>query len=337
MKAAVYEGSHEIIVKDVPEPRIGPTDVLVKPKYVGICGTDLSAWEYGMYEAGLIMGHEFSGEIIEVGADVSSWKRGDRIVPNSLLPCGKCSFCKGRKFSICEDMQMVGITMNGGLAELVSLPQDMLHRIPDSLDYKRGAFVEPLSIALRGFNRIDFKSGQTVLVLGTGPIGVLSVHVAKLRNAATIYASEVRSARLEMAKKAGADVIINPNRESLPLRIESLTEGVGVDTVVECTGAPGPSSDSFQLVKRGGTILVLGISEEPVEVDFMRGVLNELNLIFSYLGYAEFPEAIHLLAEGIIDPEPMVTRVISLDSVVEYGFEALTRPDNQDVKVLVEI
>ncbi len=337
MKAAVYEGSHEITVKDVPEPEVGSTEVLVEPKYVGICGTDLSAWEYGMYEPGLIMGHEFSGEIVEIGKDVTSWDVGDRIVPNSLLPCGKCSFCKAQKFSICDDMQMVGITMNGGLAELVALPQEMLHRLPKTIDDKKGAFVEPLSIALHGFNRIDFKRGNSVLVLGTGPIGILSLHFAKLLGASVVYASEIRSARLEMARKAGADFIINPAKESLPLRIESLTEGVGVDVVVECTGVPGPSSEAFQLVKRGGTILILGISEEPVEVDFMRGVLNELSLKFSYLGYQEFPEAIRLLAEDLIDPIPMVTRVISLDRVVEDGFEALTRSDNQDVKVLVKI
>ncbi len=337
MKAAVYQGSHEILVKDVPEPLVGPTDVLVRPKFVGICGTDLSAWEYGMYEPGLILGHEFSGEVIEVGKDVIHWKKGDRVVPNSLLPCGKCSFCKALKFSLCDDMQMVGISMNGGLAELVALPQNMLHRLPGTIDYKKGAFVEPLSIAVRGFNRIEFERGNSVLILGTGTIGIMSLYFAKLRGASVVYASEIRPARLEMARKAGADAVINPTKESLPLRIEGLTDGAGIDVVVECTGSPGPSGEAFQLVKRGGTILVLGISEEPVEVDFMRGVLNELSLKFSYLGYAEFPEAIRLLAEDMINPTPLVTRVISLDRVVEDGFEALTRPDNQDVKVLVEI
>jgi (R,R)-butanediol dehydrogenase/meso-butanediol dehydrogenase/diacetyl reductase len=165
----------------------------------------------------------------------------------------------------------------------------------------------------------------------------LSLYFAKLLGASAIYASEIRPARLEMARRAGAAATIDPSKESLPLRIESLTNGAGVDVVVECTGAPGPSSESFQLVKRGGTILVLGISEEPVEVDFMRGVLNELNVTFSYLGYAEFPEAIRLIAEDMIDPTPLVTRVISLDNVVEDGFEALHKPDNQDVKVLVKI
>ncbi|MHA2300411.1 MAG: zinc-dependent alcohol dehydrogenase [Candidatus Thorarchaeota archaeon] len=337
MKAAVYEGADDIQVKDVPEPEIGPNDVLVRPKYVGMCGTDLSAWEYGVYEGGLIMGHEFTGEVVDLGEKVSNWKKGDRVVPNSLIPCGKCSFCTKNRHSLCEDMQMVGISVNGGLAELVVLPDVVLHRLPVSLDYKTGVFVEPLSIAIRGFNRISFETGETALVLGTGPIGLLTIQLARIRGASAIYASEIRPTRLEMAKRSGIEAGINAEEESVSLRIESFTEGMGVDLVVECTGEPGPTADAFQLVKRGGTILVLGISEEPVEADFMTGVLNELNVQFSYLGYAEFPEAIELLSKKTIDPTQYITKIVPLEQVVEEGFEALTHPDSNEVKVLVEI
>ncbi|MFX0106691.1 MAG: zinc-binding dehydrogenase [Candidatus Hodarchaeota archaeon] len=337
MKAAVYLGAQDIQIQDIPEPELGPHDVMVRPKYVGICGTDLSAYDYGMYEGGLIMGHEFSGEVVGIGQAVTRWKKGDRVVPNSLLPCGGCSFCSREKYSLCEDMQMIGISMNGGLAELVAIPESMLHRLPESVDFKTGAFVEPLSIAIRGLNMISFEPGSSVLVLGTGPIGILSIQLAKIRGASVVYASEIRTARRNMAKEAGADAVFNPNDESLSLRIEDLTSGQGLDVVIECTGDPGPSSEAFQLVKGGGSILVLGISEEPVEADFMRGVLNELRIQFSYLGYAEFPEAIRLLEEGEIDPRPMVTSIIPLDRIVEDGFEALARPDNPEVKVLVEI
>ncbi|MFW9966573.1 MAG: zinc-binding dehydrogenase [Candidatus Thorarchaeota archaeon] len=337
MKAAVYEGADDIQVKDVPEPDIGPSDVLVKPKYVGICGTDLSAWEYGMYEGGLIMGHEFTGEVVDVGDEVGRWKKGDRVVPNSLIPCGNCSFCKKNRYSLCEDMQMVGISMNGGLAELVALPNVVLHRLPDSIDFKTGVFTEPLSIVIRGFNRTTFESGNTVLVLGTGPIGLLSLQFARLRRASAIYASELKPARLEMAERSGVLAAINPKKDSVSLRIESFTGGNGVDLVIECTGAPRPTAEAFQLVKRGGTILVLGISEEPVEADFMTGVLNELNVQFSYLGYAEFPQAIDLLESKKIDPTPYITKIVPLEHVVEEGFEALAHPDSDEVKVLVEI
>jgi 2-desacetyl-2-hydroxyethyl bacteriochlorophyllide A dehydrogenase len=337
LRAVVYEGADDIQVKDVPEPEIGPGDVLVRPKYVGICGTDLSAWEYGMYEGGLIMGHEFTGEVVDVGEKVSDWKKGDRVVPNSLIPCGKCSFCTKSKHSLCEDMQMVGISMNGGLAELVALPEVVLHELPDSIDYKTGVFVEPLSIAVRGFNRIDFEHGNTVLVLGTGPIGLLSLQLARLKGASEIYAAEIKQGRCEMAERLGIEATINAKEESVALRIEIFTAGLGVDLVIECTGAPEPTADAFQLVKRGGTILVLGISEEPVEVDFMTGVLNELNVQFSYLGYTEFPEAIELLSSKKINPAHYITKVVPLEKVVKEGFEALTRPDSNEVKVLVEI
>jgi 2-desacetyl-2-hydroxyethyl bacteriochlorophyllide A dehydrogenase len=337
MRAAIYGGAQDIQVKEIPKPTLGPRDVMIKPKYVGICGTDLSAWEYGMYEGGLVLGHEFTGEIVDVGNEVTNWRVGDRVVPNSLIPCGTCSYCANSRHSLCEDMQMVGISMNGGLADLVGLPETTLHTLPETVDFKAGVFVEPLAVAIRGFHRTDFREGMDVLVLGTGPIGLLSIQYAKIKGASKVYASEIQEARLQAAKKVGADVVINPRNESLSLRLEDHTAGAGVDLVVECTGQPQPTAESFSIVKRGGSILVLGISEEPVEADFMTGVLNELTVQFSYLGYAEFPEAIGLLADKQIRTEQLVTRVIPLERVVEDGFEALMEPDSSDVKVLVEI
>ncbi|MFQ5832471.1 MAG: zinc-binding dehydrogenase [Candidatus Thorarchaeota archaeon] len=337
MRAAVYEGAGGIQVREVPEPTLGPHDVMVKPKFVGFCGTDLSAWEYGMYESGLIMGHEFTGEIVQVGNNVDEWKVGDRVVPNSLIPCGTCDYCRKLRHSLCDDMQMIGISMNGGLAELVSLPETALHALPKSLNYKSGVFVEPLAVAIRGFHLTEFSKGMDVLVMGAGPIGLLSIQYAKMNGASKVYASEVKTARLRAAAEMGADAALNPEDESLPLRIEALTGGSGVDLVVECTGQAEPTSEAFSMVRRGGTILILGITEEPVEADFMTGVLNELTVQFSYLGYAEFPKAIELLAGGKIKTEPLITRTIPLARVVEDGFEALTHPDSSDIKVLVEI
>ena len=337
MRAAVYNGAQDIQVKEIPEPTLGPSDVMIRPKYVGICGTDLSAWEYGMYEGNLVLGHEFAGEIVEVGEEVTNWKVGDRVVPNSLIPCGTCSYCANHRHSLCDDMQMVGISMNGGLADLVALPETTLHTLPETLDFKAGALVEPLAVAIRGFHRVGFREGMDVLVLGAGPIGLLGIQYAKFKGASRVYASEKREPRLKAAKKVGADVVVNPERESLSLRLEEFTAGAGVDLVVECTGAPEPTAESFSLARRGGSILILGISEEPVEADFMTGVLNELTIQFSYLGYAEFPEAIELLAHGHIQTNQLVTRIIPLERIVEDGFEALTRSDSSDVKVLVEI
>ena len=337
MRAAVYEGTRELYVREVSEPTMGPHDVLLRPKYVGICGSDLNAWQYGMFEPGVIIGHEFSAEIVDVGREVAAWSIGDRVVPNSLIPCGECKFCSQQKHSLCENMQMVGISMNGGMADLVSLPESTLYHLPKSIDDKMGAMVEPLAVVLRAFERARFAKGVSVLILGAGPIGLLSLLVAKEKGAGRVLVSEVKPPRLSLAKSLGADDIVNPLQESISLRLESLTKAQGTDLVVECTGAPGPSSETFRLVKRGGTILVLGICEEPVEADFMTGVLNELSIQFSYLGYAEFPKAIRLISSGRVNPAPLVTRVIPLERVVEDGFELLTGPSSSDVKVLVQI
>lgn len=337
MRAAVFESTRELYVREVPEPTMGPHDVLLKPMYVGICGSDLNAWQYGMFESGVIIGHEFSGEVKAVGEAVTKWSPGDRVVPNSLVPCGKCDYCAQKRYSLCSDMQMIGISTNGGMADLVSVPESVLYRLPKSIDYKKGAMIEPLAVVTRAFDRAHFEKWMNVVILGAGTIGLLSLLVAKDRQAGRIIVSEVKPARLTLAKSLGADEIVNPLEESLSLRIESVTGAQGADLVVECTGAPGPSSETFRLVRRGGTILVLGICEEPVEADFMTGVLNELTVQFSYLGYAEFPEAIQLVNSGRVNPAPLVTRVIPLEHVVDDGFELLTSPSCSDVKVLVQI
>jgi len=337
MKAAVYEGAQHIEIRDVPDPVIGPQDVLVRPRYVGICGTDLSAWEYGMFEGGVIIGHEFSGIVEQTGEDVTTISEGDSVVPNSLLPCLDCRYCKTEKHSLCESMQMVGISINGGMADLVSLPERMLHKLPHGTDLKQAALVEPLSIVVRGFKRTIFNPEMRLLILGAGPIGLLALLYAKHKDANEIYVSEVKEARLNLASKLGSTQAINPKKQPLVLSLDTLTQQRGIDLVVECTGSAGPTAESFSLVNRGGRILVLGICEDPVEADFMTGVLNELTIDFSYLGYAEFPEAIELISSGKIDVTPLISKIIPLERVIEEGFESLTSSESEDVKVLVEI
>jgi (R,R)-butanediol dehydrogenase/meso-butanediol dehydrogenase/diacetyl reductase len=336
LKAAVYDGAFDIKIKDVPEPTMEATDVLIQPKFVGICGTDLAAWEYGLYGSDTILGHEFAGEIVAISDSVTKFKVGDRVVPNSLLPCKTCEFCKANRYALCEDMQMVGISMNGGLAELVALPEEVLHRLPSSISYEEASFVEPLSVVMRGFKRVEFSPDMSVLILGAGPIGLLSLLLAKNKGTEEIYVSEIKEPRFELANDLGATHVINPKKESLSLRLESLTDGKGPDLVIETTGAPNPTSEAFTAVRRGGTILVLGICEEPVEADFMRGVLNELKVVFSYLGYEEFPEAIELISNGSIDVKPLISKIIPLDRIVEDGFEDLTSESSSNIKILVK-
>lgn len=333
MKAAVFYGEKDIRVEDIEEPIPQEGEVLLHPQYCGICGTDLDAWNRGMYAPGVVIGHEFSAEVVDTGPGVTEWSKGDRVVANSIIPCKKCVFCHNGKYSLCDDLLMPGITVNGGLAELVVLPSECLVSIPESVTLQEAALTEPLAVVLHGFSLININPGQTALVLGAGTIGLCAAQVARLSGGFTAV-SEINSFRCQLAEKMGFHVI-DPVRSNVSFAFEEMA-GQSPDLVVECTGAASAASDTFSLVKKGGTVLVLGLSEDPVDADFMTGVLNELTFQFSYCGYAEFPTAVNLVASNAVDVRSLITKEIPLENVVE-GFHELTNPDSRIVKMLVKI
>ncbi|MBU7028118.1 MAG: alcohol dehydrogenase catalytic domain-containing protein [Theionarchaea archaeon] len=335
MKAAVFYGEKDIRVEDVEDPTPSEGEVLLSPRYCGICGTDLDAWNRGMYAPGVVIGHEFSAEVVEVGPDVTEWKKGDRVVANSIIPCKKCGFCRKGKYSLCDDLYMPGITVNGGLAELVVLPSDCLVSIPESVTLQEAALTEPLSVVLHGFNLINFEPGQTALVLGAGTIGLFAAQAALVNGASIVAVSEINAFRRQLAGKLGAHHVIDPMKSNISFVFEEMA-GQSPDCVIECTGAASAASETFSLVRKGGTVLVLGISEDPVEADFMTGVLNELTFQFSYCGHSEFPEALNLIAHNMVDARNLITKEITLDAILE-GFRELMNPDSNNVKILVKI
>ncbi|MFX0064598.1 MAG: zinc-binding dehydrogenase [Candidatus Hermodarchaeota archaeon] len=333
MKAAMFHGAGDIRIEEVPNPVPGSGEVLIQPRYCGICGTDLSAWKYGLYGSGVIIGHEFSGEIIGLGPDVGSWSIGDRIVANSTIPCKKCTYCLEGKFVLCDtSLEMPGITINGGMAEQVVLPAEALHSLPDNMSWEEGALVEPLAVALHGFNLIDFKVGQSVLILGAGAIGLLAIKIAQIGGATSIAVSEPNNFRRNLVSELGSFKINNPAQTNV-----SIAFADQFDLVIECTGLASVVAETFSLVRKGGTILVLGIPDDPVEADFTTAVLNELTIKFSYCGFSEFPTAIKLISNQIINVKDLITNRIKLEEVVLKGFQELMKPETKNLKILVEI
>lgn len=332
MKAAVFHGEKDIRIEQIKDPQPQNGEVLLRPRYCGICGSDLHAWVHGMYGQGVVLGHEFSAEVVD-GTN-THWNPGDRVVANSIIPCKTCAYCHEGRYSLCDDMDMPGITMNGGLAELVVLPGDSLVPIPDSVGLKEAALTEPLSVVLHGFNLIDVKPGQTVLVLGAGPIGLLAAQVARLKGASFVAVSEPNSYRRTIAGKTAH--VIDPHTTVVSLEFEKMT-GEPADVVIECTGVASAASETFTLVKKGGTVLVLGLSDEPVDADFMTALLNELTFQFSYCGYEEFFTALPLIKNNTVDVSSLISNVISLDDVIEHGFKELMNPDSENVKILVSL
>ncbi len=332
MRVAVFQDVENIQIKEVPDPIPREGEVLVRPKYCGICGTDLGNWKYDYFGSGVVLGHEFAGEIIELGSGVDTWNIGDRVVPNSLIPCKKCNFCLEGKFTVCEGVEMLGVTINGGLADKVVLPADSLYAVPDTMSWKEATLVEPLAIVLHAFNRIDFKAGQSILILGVGTIGLLAVKVAQISGAGSIAISEPNMFRRNLAAKFGPIKINNPLQTPPTLAFEE-----PFDHVIECSGVASVAGKAFSLLKKGGTLLVLGLSADPVEADFFSAVLNEYTIQFSYFGFSEFPAAIKLISNRIIEVNDLITKSIKLEDVVSEGFQELMKSDTNNVKILVEI
>ncbi|MFX1538821.1 MAG: zinc-binding dehydrogenase [Promethearchaeota archaeon] len=247
MRAAVFQ-DNKVIVKEVPDPKIGSYDVLIQPKYCGISTNDLGLYQSGNGEE-IILGHEFSGEIIKVGKKVTGWKIGDRVVPSSVIPCNRCRYCQQGRHNLCNSKLIPGITINGGFANFVVLPQTALYKIPKDVDYEEAAVVEPLTTVLHGYKRIrEPILGSNVLIQGSGAIGLFSVQIGKLQGANLVGVSERNKTRRNLAVSLGADFAIDPSLEDVEKKIKYHTSGKGVDTVVECTGAPDAISESFSSI-----------------------------------------------------------------------------------------
>jgi 2-desacetyl-2-hydroxyethyl bacteriochlorophyllide A dehydrogenase len=337
MKAAVYGGIGQVEVVDVPRPEPGPGEVLIRVGYCGICGSDVEAYQCGMYEPGLIPGHEFAGTLAELGPGVAGWAVGDRVVIDNILPCGECLPCQEGRLDACESLTTLGVTHDGALAEYCAVAARALKRLPDEVTLRQGALVEPLAVVLHGMRRSRLKVGDRVLVMGAGPIGLLALQCARLAGARAVAVTEVEPARAALACRLGAAAVLNPVRENVGLALAGLTGGQGPDVVFVCTGAPAPFADAVSLVRKGGQICLLGMCPEPVVMDFMSVVMNELCIEGNFLGRAQVPAAVDLIAQRRVDVDSLVTHEIELHQVASHGFEPLSAGGSTAVKILVRI
>jgi len=336
LKAAVFMGQEDVQVLNVPKPSILADEVLIKVAYCGICGSDVTAYKTGNYVVGLTIGHEFSGTIEKVGSKVEDLNVGDRVTGNAVIPCGQCSFCLSGKPSLCESMDMPGVTSNGAFAEYVKFPARVVYKLPEELSLLHAALVDPLACILHPVNLSSFKPLDSVLIQGAGPLGVLTLETLKKSGAGKILVAEISDGRKKLAQELGADIVIDPRDENLPAIIERETDGLGVGVLFDTAGVPETLSENFTLVKKGGEIMVVGITEDPTPSDFFTVVLNELTIKGAYCGFNEYPSAIEMLSKGLISAGKIITSVIELDEIVEKGFKPLMKPI-KECKVVVKV
>jgi len=326
------ERQTELIVRDDPVAR--PGEVLIRSHYCGICGTDLHAAEIAVFQTGVIIGHEFSGEIVALGDGVTGWSVGERIVvnPNGMI-CGECKYCRSGRYNLCSVATVqnpAGVARDGGMAELVALAAPYLHAIPDGLDTKTAAWTEPLAVAVRAVRTSPIRVGDSVAVIGGGPVGQLVLQVVRRAGAGQVTVVEPSPFRRELALKVGADEAITPGELS---RRVNEGEWEEVDLVMECSGHPTAVQTAVDMAAAGGTIRLIGMAPSAPSFDSQALLFKELSILGGFIYVEEFPIALDLLAKGAIDTETLTTMVTGINNF-DAAFAALKNPEST-MKVLI--
>lgn len=336
MKAVAFQRQNELEVIDAPRPKPGPNEVVLKVHNCGICGSDLHAAQFGFgMSAGSIMGHEFCGEVEEVGTGVAGFKRGDRVTALPYVSCGTCERCQRGLEMLCRKLKALGLgQMPGAYAEYVTCGASSLRKLPDNVSSRDGALIEPLSVGLHAVNRAELEPGSTVIIMGAGPIGLATLIWAKSKGVKVVV-SEIAAGRAELARQLGADVVINPNDRNPADKVREMI-GRRPSVVFECIGVKGTLEQAIRMVDAGGRVIIVGVCMEPDQISPAYCIFREVSLRF-VIGYttAEFEATIDALAAGRIKPQPIVTDVISLDQVP--GMFTTLRKPGAHAKVLIEL
>jgi len=327
MKAAVLHGARDIRIEPYRQPELHPGMVLLRPRRVGICGTDLHYYEHGhnatfVPDRPFILGHEFTAEVAAVAPGVDAVKVGQRVTVNPARACGFCAYCKGGQINLCRKTIMLGSASttpptDGALAEFVTVRADQCHLLPDDMDDGIGAMMEPLSVALHAVKRAGTVSGKRVLVTGGGTIGLLVAMTARAFGAVPVAVSDIVAARRNKAIELGADVALDPTAHDLHHQVQELT-GLGFDMVFEASGAPPALRAAFDLVRPGGTIVqigTVGTADIPIPVNQL--MVREINFRGSMRYGDTFDEAIRLVAAGRIHVSSLINNVFALEDSVK--------------------
>jgi len=331
---AVVVRSGRLVVEDVPAPKPGPGQVVIRVRACAICGSDLHALAAGWLPDGAILGHEFAGEVAEVGEGVVNLASGDRVTSFPVMPCGSCAACRSGATANCTHGTTIGLgSAQGGLAEDVLSHASVVYRLPDALPFDVAAACEPLTVALYAVHDSGIRCGETAAVLGAGPIGLFVLQCLRVAGVADIRVIEPNPARRALAQRLGATAVYDPRADDPRAAILEATV-VGPDVVFDCAGAPGTLQTAAELVRRGGVVQLVGVNMGEEQIVALPWILREIEVRGSLGGRREFPQALQLLAEGRVDVAAMTTRIVGLDSVPET-FAALARHDTTDAFVVV--
>ncbi|MBM2802729.1 MAG: gutB [Deltaproteobacteria bacterium] len=338
MRVAMYYNNRDVRLEELPVPKIGPGELLLRTRASGICGSDLMEW-YRIKKAPLVLGHEITGEIVEVGDGVNNFRAGNRVFSSHHVPCGQCRYCLAGHQSVCDLLRTTHFEP-GGFAEYIRVPKINVElgtlRIPDTMTFDEGSFIEPLACVVRAQRFARTSAGQTILVIGSGISGLLHIQLARARGAARVIATDISEFRLNAAKQFGADATIH-GAEDVPVRLNELNGGRLADVVIVCTGALPAAQQATQSIDRGGTLLFFAPTAAGVDVpiplfDFWR---DEINVVTSYAGSGDdLKEALELIRDRKVRVADMVTHRLPL-AEAGLGFQ-LTASGQDSIKVIID-
>jgi len=310
MRAAYYHGKGVITAGESVPRKPGPDEVRIDVAYCGVCGSDVHIFEGAALADRVsipqVIGHEMSGEIVEIGSEVRGWSVGDRVVVRPLDPCDDCPACKAGYSHICYKLNFMGVDTPGAFQRSWTVKSRTLHRLPDELPLDRAALIEPLSVACHDIRRGDLQAGEYAVVIGGGPIGIL-IALAAGYGGAKVLVSEVNPYRVNLAREMGLDVV-NPNESDLNQAVLERTAGAWADVAFEVTGTAAGAAAMTQVVRARGRIVVVGVPAEPPRVDLARVFLRELNIHGARVYEPEdFDKAIRLAASGALPLDRLIS------------------------------
>jgi L-iditol 2-dehydrogenase len=337
MRVAMYYNNQDVRLEEMPIPKIGPGELLVRIMASGICGSDVMEW-YRIRKAPLVLGHEITGEIVEVGKG-ADFQAGQRVVVSHHVPCNECRYCRDGHHTVCDTLRTTNVDP-GGFAEYIRVPERNVHcgtfLLPDGMAYEDGTFIEPLACVLRGQRLAGLRSGQTVLILGSGISGLLHIQAARVLGAHRIIATDMYRYRLEAARRFGADAVHHADEFS-PDQIREINEGCLAEHVIVCTGAVSAVYQALRSVERGGTILFFAPPQPDVDMSLPMWDMwrDQIRFISTYAGSPEdLNQAKGMIHESTVDVNDMITHRLGL-AETGLGFQLVLKAQDS-IKVIIE-
>lgn len=349
MKALRWHGRGDIRYESVPEPHPGSQQVKAKIYWTGICGTDWHEYKFGPIfiplephpltgtMAPLILGHEFSGVVVEVGDEVSEFRPGDRVTADCIWCCGECFFCKRNMPNLCVKVAFTGHHCDGSMAEYLVAPAYSFYKLPDSISDEVGVLTEPLAVAIHAVRKSKLQIGDTVAILGAGTIGLSTFLAARVSGASKIYVLEISELRRERAQVMGATAVIDPEFSCPVEQIRDLTSGLGADVSFDCVGLPNTAPLAIELARKGGTAVIVGIPPAASPDFNFYSIFSTEKTVVGATGYVRDTEtAIDLIADGRIDPSGFITGRVSMKDAVDKGFKEIINNPDKHLKILIK-